>query len=349
MNPTAAAKEMSAGIFRPVYAVFGRDRYRMREFVAFAADKLLGEEEKELGLFKFDTSETPVEVAVEEADAMPFFVSRKLVVVRDETVLAAGGGKEGRLQHDVDRLVEYLRRPCETSVLLFVVHSDKLDERRKAVRLLKEMDAVIEFAELEGRDLVRWIVRRAKSQGRAIAEETAEALIRRAGTNLQTLAAETDKLCLYAGPGGTIMPGHVEALTAPVLEEDVFALVDALMAGDTGRAVSLYRRLLERKEEPIRIAALIASQLRIMLQVKELAARSWSNQQIAAQLGLHPYRVRLAAEKARFWSEERLAERLREIAELDYRMKTGQIDKEIGLELYLLESGMRRQPARARN
>jgi len=347
MNPGAAAKEMNAGSFRPVYAVFGRDRYRMQEFVAFAADKLLGEDGKELGLFKFDTSETPVEAAVEEADSMPFFVSRKLVVVRDETVLAAGS-KEGRLQHDVERLLAYLRKPCETSVLLFVVHSDKLDERRKAVKLLKEMDAVIEFAELDGRDLVRWVVRRAASQGRAIGEETAEALIRRAGANLQTLASETDKLCLYAGPGGTVRTEHVEALTAPVLEEDVFALVDALMEGDTGRAVSLYRQLLERKEEPIRIAALIASQFRIMLQVKELAARSWPNQQIAAQLGLHPYRVRLAAEKARSWSEERLAERLREIAELDYRMKTGQIDKELGLELYLLKSGAwRKQPARA--
>jgi DNA polymerase-3 subunit delta len=347
MNPGAAAKEMNAGSFRPVYAVFGRDRYRMQEFVAFAADKLLGEDGKELGLFKFDTSETPVEAAVEEADSMPFFVSRKLVVVRDETVLAAGS-KEGRLQHDVERLLAYLRKPCETSVLLFVVHSDKLDERRKAVKLLKEMDAVIEFAELDGRDLVRWVVRRAASQGRAIGEETADALIRRAGANLQTLAAETDKLCLYAGPGGTVRTEHVEALTAPVLEEDVFALVDALMEGDTGRAVSLYRQLLERKEEPIRIAALIASQFRIMLQVKELAARSWPNQQIAAQLGLHPYRVRLAAEKARSWSEERLAERLREIAELDYRMKTGQIDKELGLELYLLKSGAwRKQPARA--
>jgi DNA polymerase-3 subunit delta len=331
-------KEINAGHFRPVYAVFGRDRYRMREFVNYAADKLLGEDGKELGLFRFDTAETPVEAAVEEADAMPFFVSRKLVVVRDETVLASGG-KEGRLQHDVDRLIAYLRKPCETSVLLLVVHSDKLDERRKAVKLLKEMDAVIEFAELEGRDLVRWIMRRVSQQGRTIGEDAAEALIRRAGTHLQSLAAETDKLCLYAGPGGTVTREHVEALTAPVLEDDVFALIDALTGGDTGRAVTLYRQLLERKEEPIRIAALIASQLRIMLQVKELAARSWPNQQIAAQLGIHPYRVRLAADKARRWSEERLAAMLREIAELDYRMKTGLIDKELGLELYLLQSG----------
>jgi DNA polymerase-3 subunit delta len=346
MNPSAAVKEINAGTFRPVYVLFGPDRYRMREFVAFAADKLLGEDGKELGLFKFDTAETPVEAAVEEADAMPFLASRKLVVVRDETVLAAGG-KDGRLQHDVDRLITYLRKPCETSVLLFVVHSDKLDERRKAVKLLKEMDAVIEFAELEGRDLVRWIMRRVSQQGRSIGEDAAEALIRRAGTNLQTLAAETDKLCLYAGPGGAVLREHVEALTAPVLEDDVFALIDALTGGDAIRAVALYRQLLERKEEPIRIAALIASQFRIMLQVKELAARSWPNQQIAAQLGIHPYRVRLAAEKARAWSEERLAERLREIAELDYRMKTGQIDKELGLELYLLRSGMRsHQPAR---
>lgn len=340
MNPSTAAKEMSAGTFRPVYAIYGRDRYRMQEFVAYTADKLLPEDERELGIFKFDTSETPVEAAVEEADAMPFFVSRKLVIVRDETVLAAGG-KDGRLQHDIERLMEYLRRPCETSVLLFVVHSDKLDERRKTVKLLKEQDAVIAFPELEGRELVRWIMRRAASQGRTIDETAAERLIRRAGTNLQTLASETDKLCLYAGPGGTVRSEDIDALTAPALEEDVFALIDALAEGGSGRAVRLFRQLLERKEEPIRIAALIARQFRIMLQAKELAGRSWPPQQIAGHLGLHPYAVRIALDKARSWTEERLAERLDAIAELDYRMKTGQIDKVLGLELYLLQAGAR--------
>lgn len=49
--------------------------------------------------------------------------------------------------------------------------------------------------------------------------------------------------------------------------------------------------------------------------------------------------MKLAAEKARGWTTERLCGRLEQAAELDYRMKTGQIDKELGLELFLLSLG----------
>lgn len=338
MNPSAAVKEINAGQFRPVYVIYGKDRFRMQEFAAYLTDKLLGPDERELGMMKYDTSETPIEEAVLEAETPPFFAARKLVVVRDQSVLSASG-KDGRLQHDTERLLAYLKQPNESSVVLFVVHSEKLDERRKVVKLLKDQDAVIAFPELEGAELVRWVIRRATGQGRSMAEQAAERLVQRVGTSLQALSTETDKLCLHAGPGGVIREEDIDALTEPTLEEDVFALIDAMSAAKVDRAIALYRHLLVRKEEPIKIAALIARQFRMMLQLKELEGRSYSQQQMASQLGLHPYAVKLAAEKARRWPADKLAQQLQAIAELDYRMKTGQVDKTLGLELYLLKIG----------
>ncbi|CAM4266813.1 DNA polymerase III subunit delta [Paenibacillus tarimensis] len=338
MNPSTAAKEINSGQFRPVYVLFGKDRYRMQEFVTYLTDKLLDKEERELGVVKFDTAETLVDEIVLEAETMPFFVARKLVLVRDQTVFAAGG-KEGKLQHDIDRLLEYLKHPTESSVIVFLVHSDKLDERRKIVKLLKERDNVIAFQELDGAELIRWITRRASSQGRTISEAAAERLILRVGTGLQALAQETDKLCLHAGTGGTVREEDIELLTAPSLEEDVFALIDAMSGSRVDRALQLYRQLLVRKEEPIKITALVVRQFRMMLQIKELEGRSYSHQQMASIIGQHPYAVKLAAEKARTWKAERLGRHLAALADLDYRMKTGQVDKELGLELFLLSLG----------
>lgn len=338
MNPSVAAKEINSGQVRPFYVLFGKDRYRMQEFVSYLTERLLGPDERELGVVKFDTAETPVEEAVLEAETMPFFASRKLVLVRDQSVFASAA-KEGKIQHDTDRLLAYVKQPSDTSVVVFAVHHDKLDERRKIVKTLKEKDAVIAFPELEGAELTRWVVRRAKGQNRTMSEAAAERLIVRVGSNLQALSQETDKLCLHAGDGGTIEAEQVDALTAPTLEEDVFALIDAMASSRIDRALALYRHLLVRKEEPIKIAALIARQFRIMLQIKELEQRSYSQQQMASQLGLHPYAVKLAAEKARGWTTERLGGRLEQAAELDYRMKTGRIDKELGLELFLLSLG----------
>src|SRR5690606_8732229 len=137
--------------------------------------------------------------------------------------------------------------PFESTVLVFLVHSEKLDERRKVVKALKEADALLAFQELDGTELVRWVLRRVSGQGRTIAEPAAERLIHRMGSNLQTLSQETDKLCLHVGPGGSIEVDHIDKLTVPTLEEDVFALIDACMATRIDRAIGLYRQLLIRK------------------------------------------------------------------------------------------------------
>ena len=82
--------------------------------------------------------------------------------------------------------------------------ADKLDERRKVVKLLKEQDALIPFQELQENELREWTMKRAEEQGRLMNREAAELLLARTGTNMQQLAHEVDKLCLHAGVGGTI-------------------------------------------------------------------------------------------------------------------------------------------------
>ncbi|QYR20169.1 DNA polymerase III subunit delta [Paenibacillus sp. sptzw28] len=336
MDVKEAVKEWKAGRFRPVYVLYGKDRYRMRQFIATLTETLLPKDERELGIVKFDTSESAIEEAVAEADTLPFFASRKLVIIRDQSVLAAAQGKENKIEHQTDRLLAYLQQPCESSVIVFQVMADKLDERRKVVKLIKEQNALIPFQELQENELLQWTVKRAEEQGRVMTREAAELLLARTGTNMQQLAHEVDKLCLHAGPGGAIGAGEVEMLIASTVEEDVFALIDAMASLQVEKALKLYAELLLRREEPIKIAALIARQLRIMLQVKELEQQRYSPQQMAGQLGLHPYAVKLAAEKARTFTVKSLGGHLDRLADLDFKMKTGQIDKTLGLELFLL-------------
>lgn len=336
MEAKDAAKEWKAGQFRPVYVLYGKDRYRMRQFVEALSDKLLPPDERDLGIVRYDTSETPIEEAVAEADTMPFFASRKLVLVRDVSVLAAATGKESKLEHGTDALIAYLKQPCESTVVVFQVMAEKLDERRKVVKLLKEQDALLAFQELQENDLLQWTVKRAEEQGRTMGRDAAQLLLARTGTNMQQLAHEVDKLCLHAGHGGAVTSGDVESLIASTVEEDVFALIDAMASLQVDKALKLYAELLLRREEPIKIAALVARQFRIMLQVKELEQQQYSPQQMAGQLGLHPYVVKLAADKAKRFTAQTLGRHLSKLAELDYGMKTGRVDKTLGLELFLL-------------
>ncbi|MUT66639.1 DNA polymerase III subunit delta [Paenibacillus sp. NEAU-GSW1] len=339
MDAKEALKEIKSGKFRPAYVVYGSDRYRIEQFVDTLAAAMFTPDERELGIVKLDTAETPIEEAALEAETLPFFGERKLVIVKDAVVFAAGGKEGGKLEHKTDRLLQYLDIPSETTVLLFMIGAEKLDERRKLVKMLKDRNALLAFQELDAAELKRWAIKRAEEQGRRLGEDAADLLLSRVGAHMQQLAIELDKLCLHAGEGGLIGLPEIELLTASTVEEDVFALVDAIAELNVDRALRLYRALLLRREEPIKIAALIARQLRIMLQIKELEQHRYSPQQMAGQLGLHPYAVKLAAEKCRKFSVQRLGSLLSAIAELDYRMKTGAVDKTLGLELYLLALG----------
>lgn len=336
MDEKEAIKELKNGKIRPIYVLYGKDRYRMEQFIETLVNVMFRSEEREMGVMKFDSSEVPLEEAVMEAETPPFFLERKLVLVRDTSVMSAGGKENARLEHHTDSLLKYLETPLETSVIVFAVYADKLDERRKLVKTLKGRGALLAFPELDSAELKRWMIRRARDQDRQMTDDAAELLLHRVGFNRGQLAQEVDKLCLYAGTGGEINGEHADLLTVAAVDEDVFALVDAIAELRVDKALQLYRQLLVRREEPIKIVALIARQLRIMLQIKELEQHHYTPQQMAGQLGLHPYAVKLAAEKSRKFHSARLGKMLSSLAELDYEMKTGRIEKTFGLELYVL-------------
>lgn len=57
---------------------------------------------------------------------------------------------------------------------------------------------------------------------------------------------------------------------------------------------------------------------------------------IASILKIHPYRVKLANQNAKKYDADTLLTYLKKLADLDIDIKTGQIDKTLGLELLII-------------
>ncbi|AOZ91756.1 DNA polymerase III subunit delta [Paenibacillus crassostreae] len=335
MDIKAATKAIKHGDVSPVYLLYGLEKYQIKEFTTLLVDELIQKEDRDFALVNYDLSESSIQDVIEEAETLPFMVPRKLIFVRDASVFTAG--KEGgKIEHRIEALLEYLKNPAEYSILIFLVHHEKLDERKKVVKALNSAGIVLSFSPLGGHELIGWIERESKQRGCILATGAADILIRNAGAQLQNLSAELDKLCLYVGAGGTIDSNTVEQLVSRSTEQNVFALVENMANLRLEEALSIYYELLKQREEPIKIAALITRQFRIILQVKELMGQSYSQAQIASQLGLHPYAVKIAGEQARKYKPDVLKSILSRLTDLDYQMKTGRIDKVLGLELFLL-------------
>lgn len=338
MDLKTTIKEIKKGEISPLYLCYGSEKYQIQEFIQLLQNQIVDPENRDFAVVHYDLTESPIEVVVEEAETLPFLVERKLILVRDSSLFSAAK-ESGKIEHKVDRLLTYMDNPAEHSVVLFTVSGEKLDERKKTVKAMKAKGKVLSFMPLSGNELIGWVIRQASSRNCTMDEGAAQALLNSAGVQMAVLSAEVNKLCLYAGSGGTITAEAVTQLVARSTEQNVFGMVEDIANLKLERALSTFYELLKQREEPIKIAALIARQFRIMLQVKELGGQSYSQQQIASQLGLHPYAVKVAGEQARKFEAARLRKSLSELAELDYRMKSGRIDKVLGLEMFLLGLG----------
>jgi DNA polymerase-3 subunit delta len=338
MDAKQAFRSINQGSIAPIYVCYGTESYIMNEFIERLVERLAQPEHREMAVVRFDTGETPLDSIIEEAETLPFLVPSKIVLVRD-SVLFASGKESSRIEHRPERLLVYMGQPSETTVLVFIVPHEKLDERKKLVKTAKSSDSVISFSPLQPEELMQWLLKRVSNQGRSMGKQAAEELLRRVGTDMHALAAETDKLCLHAGTGGTVTTESVNVLVPMATEQNVFRLTEELAALRTAEAIMLYYDLLKQREEPIKLMALLVRQFRNMLYVKELGSQGYSPQQMASQLGLHPYAVKITGDQARKFSQERLASILSELADLDYAMKTGRVEKALGLELFLLKTG----------
>ncbi|WEK53088.1 MAG: DNA polymerase III subunit delta [Candidatus Cohnella colombiensis] len=338
MDLKQAFREIKQGNIAPVYVCYGTEAFLMNEFVERLTESLIEPEHREMALIRFDTGDTALSVILEEAQTLPFLVPHKIIIVRD-SVLFATGKPSSRVEHVPEQLLSYMDEPAESTVLLFVVPYEKLDERKKIVKTAKSKHQTIAFTPLPAEELIQWMTKRATAQGRTLDRDAAEELLKRIGTDMQAIVTELDKLCLHAGVAGLVTIDAVNELVPIAAEQNVFRLTEMLATLRTEQAITIYHDLLKQREEPIKLMALLVRQFRNMLYIKELSGQGHSPQQIAGQLGLHPYAVKLTLEQAHRFSQERLAALLSELAELDYAMKTGQVDKVFGLELFLLRTG----------
>ena len=95
--------------------------------------------------------------------------------------------------------------------------------------------------------------------------------------------------------------------------------------------------------DPIYLIATLASQFRFLFQVRTLMNEGMSKQGIQSRLQAHPYRVQMSMRQCQPYSSAFLLEQLRQLADLDQRIKSGRIDKKLGFELYLLQGSEMKQ------
>ena len=328
-------KSLKKGDIHPVYCLYGKETYLLQETVQMIRQAVVDEETKDFNLSVFDLEEDALDLAVEDAETFPFMGERRLVVAKNPSFLTAEKKKE-KLEHNLGALEAYIAQPAPYTVFVLLAPYEKLDERKKLTKLLKKHAHMVEAKELNGKETADFMKSLAASEGKQIETEAAEELVILCNASLSAIAQEVKKLSTYIGDRDQIMLDDVRKLVARGLEQNIFELINKVVNRRRTEALQIFYDLLKQNEEPIKMMALIANQFRLILHTKYFSQQGYGQKQIASNLKVHPFRIKLASDQARLFSEQELKSIIEQLAVIDYEMKTGKKDKQLLLELFLL-------------
>jgi DNA polymerase-3 subunit delta len=280
----------------------------------------------------FDASGTSPQTVVSALNSFDLFGEGPFVLVRNLDAWNAA-------QKSV--IVDYLQSPTEGADLLLL--GKKLGSRERLLSAAKKGGEVHDFQQPTGRALVKWLVGHAGKLGLDLPDEVAENLAERVSGDKMRLVQETEKLSLYVGDGTATLE-DVDLLCPPDVQSNIFAFVDALAAGERGRAVELLEALVGTGEPPLRLTFMIRRQFRLVARARALFERGVPQPEVAKELKVPPFVARKLSDQSRKLDERDLERALATVLALESGLKGGN-DLRDGLQIELAVLRLSRSPA----
>jgi len=285
----------------------------------------------EINISHYDLNETLINDIIDDASTISLFSENKAIIINDSYIFT--GTTKNNIEQNIELLEQYLKNYNPNTVMIFVANSDKLDERKKIVKLIKEIGTI---KKIEKSNNLEKIVKE-MFDNYNINFSDINLLIDRVGKDLGLLNQEITKIKTFKDKDLNVTTEDIINLTNKNIDTDIFQFIDYIINKNKAKALEIYYELLKINEEPIKIIVMIANQIRIMYQTKELYKKGYTEKDIASNLDIHPYRIKLALEKSREYESSKLLNYLNELADLDINIKSGLIDKKLGLELFILQ------------
>jgi DNA polymerase-3 subunit delta len=284
-------------------------------------------------------------------DTVPFMADRRMIIVhgllsRLDPTRGARGQETGEEEQPAwkrdfwEGLSAYLPTLPPFARLIFV-ESRTLSASHPIFRLVRtEGEKKRAFVRLfrlpKDQDLPPWIRQRARDHGGKINRGAASLLAALVGSDLRSLDQEIDKLVLHAD-GRPVNTEDVRTLVSRARDANIFELVDSVGSRQTEHALRLLHGLLDDGEAPLYLLAMLARQVRILIQVSELRDQGLSQQEIASRLKLHPYVVEKGLAQARNFEMSQLEAAHQRLVETDWAIKTGRADGVLALDLLVTQ------------
>jgi DNA polymerase-3 subunit delta len=282
-------------------------------------------------------------------ETVPFLADKRLVIVEGlfERFEAKGRVSKKKSNNKTDEAKDW--QPIADAIknlppfTELVLLGGGIKAANPLFQALAKAGKVKTFPALKALQINQWIEKRvgAQSQG-GISKKAVDLMVRLVGNDLWTMANEVDKLILYTG-GRAIEEADVKAVVSSVQDASVFNMVDSIIESRVAVAQELMQQLFRQGMSPTQILVMLARQVRIIFQVKDMRDSGRSRGEIQTRLGLtSDFVLRKAWDQADRYSPSRLKEVYHKLLDADIAIKTGKYGSpDLVMDILIAEIGQR--------
>lgn len=318
------AEELKNNTISRYHLIYGEERYMVRYYKHSLMNQLAAPED-EMNCTVFQGNDVNPSAIADVGQILPFLAPRRLIVVQDSGFFKSASD-----------MADYLEDFPDSTYIVFVER--EVDKRNRLFKWMGKNGCVTECQPQNEQMLKKWIAGYLKKNGKKISVSTAEHLMERVGTNMETLNNELDKLIGYTGERQEIEREDVDAICSGLTVSRIFDMIDAVAMCEKERALRLYDDLLANKEQPMSILYLFSRHINILLQIKELSALGLNRNEMAKKIGIPPFSVPKYGKQAGLFKRSRLLSMLEERLIYEESFKTGRLSDQLAVELFLIQA-----------
>lgn len=309
-----------------VTVLFGKNKFLLNKKLE---DEILKTKVEHFNITNYSLLESNINEILEDLITISLFSEEKVIVLKDFSEILK------LEQVYINRFINYLKNP-NPDVYLFICLDTLISRNYEIGKAISNYSYLIEVNDLAKKDYNNYIVDYLNDLNFTIENKAVLELITRTNYDLDLLMNELNKLVTYKLDESEISYNDVINLVSKNLEENVYEIVNNLLLNNNKKTIEIFYDLMEKNEDPIRIINNISNKIRQIIYAKFLNDKKTSQEVIAEYLKISSNQAYYVIRDSKKYDLNTLEKMLERLSNLDYNIKTGKIDKQIGLEMFIL-------------
>lgn len=325
-------RDLKSNTFAPLYVLYGEETYLKEKYLSSLKKQVVDPTFADFNLQEFEGKTLTYEQLSEAIDSLPAMSEKKLIVVTDFDLFKPPAEFSDKLSALLADLPDYI---C--LVFYYDLLTNKPDSRTQLYKQLVQFACFAEFSHLTDDNLIKWIIKQAKTLDRSITADTAKHLIFQCGNDMTNLVGEIEKAAAHTTTN-TIEKKDIFAVCSPVLDAVIFDLTDAITDGKFDKAIQIVESLLAQKNNEIAIFTTIMRHIQRVYAVKLCDNTKADSRRLMEMVGsksaFYVQRLQSAARKMPLAWLRRTAS---QCARTDFALKDSAVNQQKLIELSLLQ------------